>query len=102
MIGTWVDLLTVIDGQLTDCELRQESMEARASAARRVEHTESAGRSAGCDELDETVQPAATVTGIDEREATELSTVSDDNDSTNEGIANEFCNLGTRVKMVAP
>jgi hypothetical protein len=94
MIEKWIDLLAVIDGQLRECELRQESMEARASAASTVEHTESTDRSAGCGELaDETVRPTAAVTGLNEREATELSTASDENDSINEGIAAEFHNL---------
>ena len=102
MIETWVDLLAVVDGQLKECELRQESMEARASAASTVEHTESADRSAGCGELvDESVQPTATVTGLNEREATELSAASDENDSANEGIGTEFRNIEPHVKMVA-
>ena len=100
MVETWVDLVAV---QLAECKPRQESTEASASAASTFEHTESADRSAGCDELvDETVQPAATVTGLDEREATELSTASDDSDSISEGIATGFRDLETRVKMVAP
>jgi hypothetical protein len=103
MVETWIDLLAVIDGQLTECELSQGSMEATASAASTVAHTESADQSAGRDELvDETVQPTATVTGLNEREATELSTASDDNDRTNEGIGAEFHRLETRVKMVGP
>ena len=102
MIETWVDLLAVIDGQLRESELGQESMETRACAASTVERTESADRSAGCDELiDKTVRPTATVTGHNEREATELSTASDENDSINEGIATEFHNLEPHVKMVA-
>lgn len=77
-------------------------MKARASAASTVEHTENAARSAGCDGLvDEAVQPTATVTGLNEREAAELSTASDDGDSISEGIATEFHNLELLVKMVA-
>jgi len=99
MIDTWVDLLAVLDGQLRECELRQENMEARAGT---VKHTKSADCSAGRVELaDETVRPTATVTGLNEREATELSTASDDNDSISEGIATEFHNLELHVKMVA-
>jgi len=102
MIDTWVDLLAVIDGQLRECELTQESMENGASAGSTVKHTESADRSAGCDELaDETVQPTTTVTGLNEREATETSAASDENDSISEGIATEFRNLELHVKMVA-
>jgi len=98
MIETWVDLLAVVDRQLdeqlTECELSQERMEATASAASTVEHTESADRRACCDEfVDETVQPRATVTGLNETECTELSTDTDDSDSTSEGIATEFDNL---------
>jgi len=62
MIQTWVDLLAVI-AQPMECEMRQEIMEARVSAASTFEHSESADRSASCDEcVDETVQPTATVT----------------------------------------
>jgi hypothetical protein len=101
MVETWVDLLAVVDGQLKECELRQESMEARASAASTVELTESADRSAGRGELvDQTVQPTATVTGLNEHEATELSTASDENDGINEGIGTEFRNLELHMKMV--
>jgi hypothetical protein len=102
MIESWVDLLAVFDEQHRECELRQESMEARASGARTVEHGESADHPAGRDELvDEAAQPTTSVTGLNERKATELSTTSDDNDSLNEGIATEFHNLEPHVKMVA-
>jgi len=102
MIESWVDLLAVFDGQHKECELRQESLEARASGASTVEHSESADRPAGCDELaDETAQPTTSVTGLNERKATELSTASDDSDSVSEGIATEFHNLEPHVKMVA-
>jgi len=53
MIANWVDLLAVIDGQLRESELGQESMETRACAASTVERTESADRSAGCEDDDD-------------------------------------------------
>jgi hypothetical protein len=102
MMENWVDLLAVFDGQHSECELTQESMEATASGASTVRHSESADRPAGCDELfGETVRPTASVTGLNGREAAELSTASDNNDSVNEGIATEFHNLEPHVKMVA-
>jgi hypothetical protein len=101
MIKTWVDLLAG-DGQLRECELGQESKKAGASAASKVEHTKSADQSAGRDELvDETVQPAAAVTSLNECVGTEISTTSDENDSINEGMSTEFHNLELHVKMVA-
>jgi hypothetical protein len=64
MIETLADLLAV-DGRLGECELRQEGMGARASAASTVEHTKSADHAAGCEELvGETVWPTAAVTSL--------------------------------------
>jgi hypothetical protein len=94
MIKSWVNLLPVVDGQQQGTELRQETIQARASAASEVEHTGSADHSAGCDELtDETVQPTATVTTCNEHEFTESSMSSDENDSVNEGPSTEFHTL---------
>jgi hypothetical protein len=78
MIETWVDLLAVVDGQFVECELRQESKVARASAASNVEHYETDDHAAGCDELvDGTVQTTATITSLNGRVVAEISTASD-------------------------
>jgi hypothetical protein len=103
IVEIWGDLLAVVDGQLGESELRQENMEPRASAASTVKHTKSADHATGCDELaEETVQPTATVTSLNEREVTELSTSSDENDSRNEGTSTEFHNLELHMKNGGP
>jgi hypothetical protein len=94
MIETWGFLFAVVGGRLSECELRQESTAAGASAASTVEHTKSADRATGCDELvDETVQSTVAVTSLNKGAVTELSTASDENDSINKGTSTEFHDL---------